>query len=145
MLQAGDYVRAYNYHISKKSMGRILAIKEIKKWHKHKLTYVRVFYILSNFDSKDYIFVANKVRFVRKGKFSPNQLKGYEAIWNNGKRDVVFFHKDMPLLCAVQTMELEVVLMPIEDDVYRLKPRENPHVNQWWMCDEGRYGTSGTI
>ena len=20
------------------------------------------------------------------------------------------------------------------------KPRENPHVNQWWMCDEGRYG-----
>lgn len=24
--------------------------------------------------------------------------------------------------------------------VYRLKPRENPHVNQWWMCDEGRYG-----
>jgi NADH-quinone oxidoreductase subunit G len=26
------------------------------------------------------------------------------------------------------------------DTVYRLKPRENPHVNQWWMCDEGRYG-----
>ena len=22
----------------------------------------------------------------------------------------------------------------------RLKPRENPDVNQWWMCDEGRYG-----
>ncbi len=27
-----------------------------------------------------------------------------------------------------------------QDHVYRLKPRENPHVNQWWMCDEGRYG-----
>ena len=27
-----------------------------------------------------------------------------------------------------------------QDRVYRLKPRENPHVNQWWMCDEGRYG-----
>ncbi len=26
------------------------------------------------------------------------------------------------------------------DTVYRLKPRTNPHVNQWWMCDEGRYG-----
>ncbi len=24
--------------------------------------------------------------------------------------------------------------------VMRLKPRENPFVNQWWMCDEGRYG-----
>ena len=22
----------------------------------------------------------------------------------------------------------------------RLKPRYNPEVNQWWMCDEGRYG-----
>jgi NADH-quinone oxidoreductase subunit G len=24
--------------------------------------------------------------------------------------------------------------------VMRLKPRYNPNVNQWWMCDEGRYG-----
>jgi NADH-quinone oxidoreductase subunit G len=27
-----------------------------------------------------------------------------------------------------------------QDTVYRLKPRENPHVNRWWICDEGRYG-----
>ncbi len=27
-----------------------------------------------------------------------------------------------------------------QDHVYRLKPRTNPHINQWWMCDEGRYG-----
>jgi NADH-quinone oxidoreductase subunit G len=27
-----------------------------------------------------------------------------------------------------------------QDTVYRLKPRENPHINTWWMCDEGRYG-----
>ncbi len=27
-----------------------------------------------------------------------------------------------------------------QDTVYRLKPRENPHTNTWWMCDEGRYG-----
>jgi NADH-quinone oxidoreductase subunit G len=25
------------------------------------------------------------------------------------------------------------------DRVMRLKPRENPEVNKWWMCDEGRY------
>jgi NADH-quinone oxidoreductase subunit G len=27
-----------------------------------------------------------------------------------------------------------------QDTVYRLKPRENPHTNTWWMCDDGRYG-----
>ncbi|MFM1904815.1 MAG: NADH-quinone oxidoreductase subunit [Planctomycetota bacterium] len=27
-----------------------------------------------------------------------------------------------------------------QDTVYRLKPRENPEVNTWWICDEGRYG-----
>ncbi|MFM7108258.1 MAG: 2Fe-2S iron-sulfur cluster-binding protein [Planctomycetaceae bacterium] len=27
-----------------------------------------------------------------------------------------------------------------QDTVYRLKPRENPHTNKWWICDEGRYG-----
>jgi NADH-quinone oxidoreductase subunit G len=27
-----------------------------------------------------------------------------------------------------------------QDTVYRLKPRENPHVNKWWICDDGRYG-----
>ncbi len=24
--------------------------------------------------------------------------------------------------------------------VVRVKPRHNPHVNRWWLCDEGRYG-----
>ena len=27
-----------------------------------------------------------------------------------------------------------------QDHVYRLKPRENPHVNKWWICNQGRYG-----
>jgi NADH-quinone oxidoreductase subunit G len=35
--------------------------------------------------------------------------------------------------CSIQTEHNQ-------DTVYRLKPRENPHVNTWWMCDEGRYG-----
>jgi NADH-quinone oxidoreductase subunit G len=29
------------------------------------------------------------------------------------------------------------------DRVMRIKPRENPEVNQWWICDEGRYGYQG--
>jgi NADH-quinone oxidoreductase subunit G len=35
--------------------------------------------------------------------------------------------------CSIQTEHNQ-------DTVYRLKPRENPHVNKWWICDEGRYG-----
>jgi NADH-quinone oxidoreductase subunit G len=27
-----------------------------------------------------------------------------------------------------------------QDTVYRLTPQENPFVNKWWMCDEGRWG-----
>jgi NADH-quinone oxidoreductase subunit G len=27
-----------------------------------------------------------------------------------------------------------------ENTVHRLKPRYNPGVNDWWMCDEGRFG-----
>mgnify|MGYP000852397038 FL=1 len=27
-----------------------------------------------------------------------------------------------------------------QDRVWRIKPRENPQVNQWWICNEGRYG-----
>jgi NADH-quinone oxidoreductase subunit G len=27
-----------------------------------------------------------------------------------------------------------------QDRVHRLKPRENPAVNQWWICNEGRWG-----
>ncbi len=26
-----------------------------------------------------------------------------------------------------------------QDRVYRVKPRENPQVNQWWICNDGRY------
>jgi NADH-quinone oxidoreductase subunit G len=27
-----------------------------------------------------------------------------------------------------------------QDQIYRLKPRENQQVNKWWICNEGRYG-----
>jgi len=28
----------------------------------------------------------------------------------------------------------------VDNTLYRLKPRFNPKVNAWWMCDEGRFG-----
>jgi NADH-quinone oxidoreductase subunit G len=27
-----------------------------------------------------------------------------------------------------------------QDHIYRLKPRENPQVNKWWICNQGRFG-----
>ena len=26
-----------------------------------------------------------------------------------------------------------------QDRIYRIKPRENPLVNKWWICNDGRY------
>jgi NADH-quinone oxidoreductase subunit G len=26
-----------------------------------------------------------------------------------------------------------------QDRIYRIRPRENPQVNQWWICNDGRY------
>ncbi|MCS7304239.1 MAG: molybdopterin-dependent oxidoreductase [Thermoguttaceae bacterium] len=27
-----------------------------------------------------------------------------------------------------------------QDHIWRIRPRENPHVNRWWICNDGRYG-----
>jgi NADH-quinone oxidoreductase subunit G len=43
-------------------------------------------------------------------------------------------------VCAGCSTGCSVFVDENQDHVYRLRPRENPHVNQWWMCDEGRYG-----
>jgi NADH-quinone oxidoreductase subunit G len=43
-------------------------------------------------------------------------------------------------VCANCSTGCSIHIEENQDRVYRLKPRENPHVNQWWMCDEGRYG-----
>jgi NADH-quinone oxidoreductase subunit G len=43
-------------------------------------------------------------------------------------------------ICANCSTGCSIKVEENQDRVYRLKPRENPHVNQWWMCDEGRYG-----
>ena len=43
-------------------------------------------------------------------------------------------------VCAGCSTGCSITVEENQDTVYRLKPRENPYVNQWWMCDEGRYG-----
>ncbi|MBI3838306.1 MAG: (2Fe-2S)-binding protein [Planctomycetia bacterium] len=52
----------------------------------------------------------------------------------------VWFMKQHPGVCTGCSTGCSIDVEENLDTVYRLKPRTNPHVNQWWMCDEGRYG-----
>ena len=52
----------------------------------------------------------------------------------------VWFMKQHAGVCTGCSTGCSILVEENQDTVYRLKPRENPHVNQWWMCDEGRYG-----
>ena len=52
----------------------------------------------------------------------------------------VWFMKKHPGICTGCSTGCSVFVEENQDTIYRLKPRTNPHVNEWWMCDEGRYG-----
>jgi NADH-quinone oxidoreductase subunit G len=46
-------------------------------------------------------------------------------------------HKGVCTRCATGC---SIYVEENQDRIYRIKPRENPAVNQWWICNEGRYG-----
>ena len=52
----------------------------------------------------------------------------------------VWFLKREANVCGGCSAGCSIFTEHNQDTVYRLKPRENPHVNKWWICDEGRYG-----
>jgi NADH-quinone oxidoreductase subunit G len=52
----------------------------------------------------------------------------------------VWFMKRHAGVCAGCSQGCSIYIEENQDHIYRIKPRENPHVNQWWICDEGRYG-----
>ena len=52
----------------------------------------------------------------------------------------VWFMKKHPGVCTGCSTGCSIWTEENQDHVYRLQPRENPFVNHWWMCDEGRYG-----
>ncbi len=52
----------------------------------------------------------------------------------------VWFMKHHEGVCAGCSTGCSILVEENQDTIYRLKPRENPFVNKWWMCDEGRYG-----
>ncbi|MBX7167191.1 MAG: molybdopterin-dependent oxidoreductase [Pirellulales bacterium] len=52
----------------------------------------------------------------------------------------VWFMKNHAHVCAGCSSGCSIWVDENQDHVYRLRPRENQAVNQWWICDEGRYG-----
>jgi len=52
----------------------------------------------------------------------------------------VWFLKREANVCSGCAAGCSIFTEHNQDTVYRLKPRENPDVNRWWMCDDGRYG-----
>ena len=51
----------------------------------------------------------------------------------------VWLLESTPSVCAGCATGCSIRVDHNEGVVHRLKPRYNPKVNDWWMCDEGRY------
>ena len=52
----------------------------------------------------------------------------------------VWFMQNQEHVCGGCSTGCSITVDQNQDHIYRLRPRENEHINQWWMCDEGRYG-----
>jgi NADH-quinone oxidoreductase subunit G len=55
-------------------------------------------------------------------------------------RQRVWFLKRHEGVCAGCATGCSLWIEENQNRIWRLKPRTNPHVNKWWICDEGRYG-----
>jgi len=52
----------------------------------------------------------------------------------------VWYLRRKPSVCALCATGCSIWIEENQDHIYRIKPRENPFVNHWWICNEGRYG-----
>jgi NADH-quinone oxidoreductase subunit G len=52
----------------------------------------------------------------------------------------VWYLKETDSVCPRCSTGCSIHLDSNKDVVFRLRPRENPQANGYWMCDEGRYG-----
>lgn len=52
----------------------------------------------------------------------------------------VWFLKETPSVCVGCSTGCSIDIDANKDAVYRLRPRENPDAQGWYMCDEGRWG-----
>ncbi len=51
----------------------------------------------------------------------------------------VWFLKRHPSVCTQCAVGCSIWVEENQDRIWRIKPRENPHVNRWWICNDGRY------
>jgi NADH-quinone oxidoreductase subunit G len=54
-------------------------------------------------------------------------------------RQRVWFMKSHPGICTGCATGCSTWVDENQDRVWRIRPRENPWVNRWWMCNDGRY------
>jgi NADH-quinone oxidoreductase subunit G len=52
----------------------------------------------------------------------------------------VWFLESAPSICPGCARGCAIRVDQNDNRIYRLKPRYNPKVNDWWMCDDGRFG-----
>ena len=55
-------------------------------------------------------------------------------------RQRVWFLRSHRGVCTGCAVGCSIWIEENQDRIWRIKPRENPHLNQWWICNEGRYG-----
>lgn len=51
----------------------------------------------------------------------------------------VWYLRRHPSVCVLCATGCAIWVEENQDRVYRIKPRENPFVNRWWICNDGRY------
>lgn len=51
----------------------------------------------------------------------------------------VWYLKSHPSICVECATGCSIWVDENQDRVWRIRPRENPFVNQWWICNDGRY------
>ena len=54
-------------------------------------------------------------------------------------RQRVWFMNRHPGVCTGCSTGCSIWVEENQDRIWRIKPRDNPRVNQWWICNDGRY------
>lgn len=79
----------------------------------------------------DNAMAGNTVDICPVGALISDDFKFEARVWNMDRRDSV---------CGGCARGCNIEVETLDGYVKRLMPRENLDVNDWWMCDHGRYG-----
>lgn len=79
----------------------------------------------------DNAMAGNTVDICPVGALISEDFKFEARVWNMDRRDSV---------CGGCARGCNIEVETLDGYVKRLMPRENLEVNDWWMCDHGRYG-----